>query len=107
MSEYGSVLKLLRTGTLALLFQVGPANDTRGFRSTDGLRLQMCLFGGSVDRPRLQENLWIQVRGYPRPQSTHLRTKLVCNPNNILNRHGRPILSQRLKPKSLIDITLR
>jgi len=39
--------KLLRTGTLALPLEVGPANNTRGFRSADGPRLQMCLFGGS------------------------------------------------------------
>jgi len=31
VSKYGSVLKLLRTGTLALPFEVGPANNTRGF----------------------------------------------------------------------------
>jgi len=54
----GSVLKLLRTGTLALPFEVGPANNIRGFRSADGPRPQMCLFGGSAD--------------HPRPQSAHL-----------------------------------
>jgi len=68
----GSVLKLLRTGTLAIPFEVGPANNTRGFTSADGPRPQMCLFGGSADRPRPQETLRIRVRGYPRPQSTHL-----------------------------------
>ena len=56
---------------MALPFKVGPANYTRGFRSVDGPRLQMCLFGGSIDRPRPQENLRIRVRRYPCPQSTH------------------------------------
>jgi len=51
-----SVLKLLRTGTLALPFEVGPANNTRGFRSADG--------------PHSQENLRIRVRGYPRPHTS-------------------------------------
>jgi len=68
----GSVLKLLRTGTLALPFEVGPANNTRGFRSADGPHPQMCFFGGSADRPRPQENQRIWVRGYPRPQFAHL-----------------------------------
>jgi len=72
VSKYGSVLKLLRTGTLALPFEVGPANNTRGFRSADGLRPQMCLFGRSADRPRLQENMRIWVRRYSRLQSAHL-----------------------------------
>ena len=57
---------------MALPFEVGPANNTRGFRSADGPRPQMCLFGGSADRPCLQKNLRIRVRGYPRPQSAHL-----------------------------------
>jgi len=52
VSKYGSILKLLRTGTLALPFKVGPANNTRGFRSTDGPHPHMCLFGRSADRPR-------------------------------------------------------
>ena len=72
MSKYGSVLKLMRTGTLALPFEVGPANNCRGFRSADGPRPQTCLFGRSTDHPRPQENLRIQVRGYPRLQSAHL-----------------------------------
>ena len=70
VSKYGSVLKLLRTGTLALPFEVGPADNTRGCRSADGPRPQICLFGGSTDRPRPQENL--RIRGYLRPQSAHL-----------------------------------
>ena len=43
-----------------------------GFRFTDGPCPQMCLFGGSVDRLHLQENLRIHVRGYSRLQSAHL-----------------------------------
>ena len=62
------VLKLLRTGTLALPFQVGPANDTHGFRSADGPRPQIYLFGRSADRP--QENLRIRISGYPRPHTS-------------------------------------
>ena len=62
----------LRTGTLALPFEVGPEINTRGFRSADDPCPQMCLFDGSADSLRLQENLRIQVHGYPRPQSAHL-----------------------------------
>jgi len=72
VSKYGLVLKLLRTGTLALPFEVGCANKTGGFKSADGPRPQMRLFGGSADRLRPQENLRIRVRGYPRPQSAHV-----------------------------------
>ena len=55
-AKNGSALKLLRTGTLALSFEVGPANNTCGFRSADG--------------QRSQENLRIRVRGYPRPHTS-------------------------------------
>jgi len=76
VSKYGSILKLLRTGTLAHRIEVGPANNTRGFRSADGPRPQMCLFGGSAGRPRPQENLRIRVRGYPRPHSSGTHREL-------------------------------
>ena len=88
VSKYGSVLKLLRTGTLALPFQDGHAHNTRGFRSASAsvhVRKKIC-GSGSAD--------------------IRVRTPLVCactlsKPNEVLTRSQAKVKNPCAFQKSL------